>query len=581
MNEATPEDLAEFGIVEYSASERGAKDDCLPLSSDVNDVDTEYSTYEEAGQSAGDLYAGDAKDDSPPLRGKYEALNFDDPTDLLYFYDPVFNSGRVHLHDWQIDVSEDFVILLPTAQYPYKLALCAANGSGKDAFVVAPFVIWFALTKIRSLSVITSASGVQLTAQTENYIRSLAEKVNDFHGQPMFKINRRFIKCLLTGSEIRLFATDEAGKAEGYHPLDPDAEMAIIVNEAKNVGEDIIGALRRCTGYNYWLYVSTPGEPRGSFYKACSDGIAKQSRWHFRRITAYDCPHLSLDEIESDKRDLGEHSALFRSMRLAQFTAVGGTVVVKQDVVNKWTTNPPARQFTHWPMRIGIDYSAGRDETVIVCWHGNKRIAQICFYEEDTTITADRLEKILANDWKIPKSHNFIFADDGNVGHSITDMLRRKGWNITRIVNQWPARNKREFGNLGAELWYRFNRFIEEGFIILPTDDEKFMTQLTTRKYSSTNMSRIYLQSKKDAKLEGLSSPDRADATVLAFTGVSLDDFMSDKGEVLKDDSENPASVVSVYDLVQQQKWKQFRSTSLKNAKVANGSLDIALQHNN
>ena len=211
-------------------------------------------------------YPGAVEDDSKPLGEEWEVMAFDSPALLLNFFNEEFREGRQTLHKWQTDTLEELASANPTQQHPYKFCLRAANGSGKDAFIVAPFAIWFMLSKKQSRVIVTSSSGTQLTAQTETYIRDLAESINKVMGVEIFRIRQRYIKCRKSGSEIRMFATDEKGKAEGYHPIVPGAEMAIIVNEGKSVTEDIHGALRRCTGYNYWLEVSTPGEPKGFFY---------------------------------------------------------------------------------------------------------------------------------------------------------------------------------------------------------------------------------------------------------------------------------------------------------------------------
>ena len=156
---------------------------------------------------------------------------------LRRFFDENINSGKVILHPWQVEEPARICGARPNSKHPYKYCLCAANGSGKDAFVIAPLALWFICTKKRSQVIITSASGVQLSNQTEAYIAILAEKINAYTmqliGAPILKVRKRQITCLLSGSRIVLFATDEEGKAEGYHPLEPDAEMLIIVNEEK------------------------------------------------------------------------------------------------------------------------------------------------------------------------------------------------------------------------------------------------------------------------------------------------------------------------------------------------------------
>lgn len=468
-------------------------------------------------------YPGDHSfpEDDTPLRDEYQTLSFESPAEFLTFFHRSVHSGQIVLHPWQLEVSDQIARETPkaTALKPYKLALCAANGSGKDAFVVAPFVLWFALCHKQALCIVTSSSGNQLTAQTENYVKNLAEAVNGFFGSQVFRIRQRYIKCLLSGSEIRLFATDEAGKAEGYHPMVPGAKFAIVVNEAKSVSEEIFDALRRCTGYTHWLNVSTPGEPKGSFYRSFCN-------WpNTRRVTSYDCSHLSPEDREEDKRDFGEHSALFRSKHLALFTTISSEVVIPRESVNYLLEHPPKPAYANWEKRVGIDLAAGGDENCVTITHGNLVVSENAFREADTTITADRIEKILLEN-KIPKHSEFIFADDGGIGRGIIDTLVRRGWNIKRVLNQARAINNTMYGNKGAELWYRVRRFIETHCVDLRGLSSKTIDQLTDRRFKQSSQGgRILLEAKRDAKAEGRVSPDRADAYVLSQTGLTLEDY--------------------------------------------------------
>ena len=477
-------------------------------------------------------YPGDITDDEGPLRSEWQTLDFESPALLVSAFDEYLLNKQVTLHPWQIEESTE-VAKPYTKANPYRLALCASNGSGKDKYFVAPFAIWFALTKKQSLCIITSSSGVQLTAQTENYIASLARAVNAVFNQNIFKIRQRYIKCNLSGSEIRLFATDEEGKAEGYHPMTPVSEMAIIVNEAKSVDDIIFRALKRCSGYNYWMEVSTPGVPSGQFYRSCTNS---RLGYRFRRVTSFDCHHISKSEIEHDKMELGEHSALFRSKHLALFTSVGGQLIISPEsfekLFDKDRKPAVAHQWKHWPKRVGIDLSAGGDENSVYIVQGNCDIASTFFRQNDTTITAVIIDDFLTRNG-ISKDCSDIYADDGHVGHAIIDMLIAKGWKINRVHNQSPALNKSQFGNRGAENWWRVSRLVEEK-IIVPPSDEKTVAQLTSRYYEQrADSGRTYLESKKKAKAEGRPSPDRADSYVLCFTGLSIEDFLGD-GSVKK-----------------------------------------------
>lgn len=522
-------------------------------------------------------YAGDAVYNDTPVEQKYRKLDFINPAYLVSFYDRDISDGHVTLHPWQLEYHEEIGRIKPTSQHPEKFCLVAANGSGKDKFIVAPFAIWFTLTKIRSRVILTSSSGTQLTAQTETYIRDLASKVNEFHGQEIFRIRQRYIFCRLTGSEIRMFATDEKGKAEGYHPFDAHSEMAIIVNEGKSVTEEIHGALRRCTGYNYWLEVSTPGEPAGFFFRAAKT-------WkNVQYVTSYDCPHLSEEDREEDKRELGEHSALFRSKHLALFTSLDSDTVIPSELIQQLIDNRPVPQITGFHESIGIDLAAGGAENSLCRVKGGVCLGQRHFRETDTTITAQRIDRILREEFKVDKSFEYIYADDGGVGHAVIDMLVRMGWNINRVLNQWAAFNKRSYGNRGAENWYRVKRLIEERLFDVATLDEKTREQLGTRHYKqSAQGGRIFLEPKKEAIAHGRPSPDRADAFVLACMGLSVSEFLDkptpkvetmQRGEKLG----NSEQILLAYE--EQFTYGKFNKKPEKGPKIY-GSLQIALNYN-
>jgi phage terminase large subunit len=504
---------------------------------DIN-KEEQHDNLNDSRFSSNPDYPGAANVDDPIPEGGYRdcGLTFPDPFFLLCFFDPDINNKIVTLHPWQMEDLKLLGSTKSTAQHPYKYCLIAANGSGKDKYIIAPFSIWFTLTKIRSRTIITTSSGTQLTNQTEPYIKDLAEKVNKFFGQEIFRIRQRFIKCLLTGSEIRMFATDEAGKAEGYHPLDANSEMAIIENEAKSIAEDIDQALRRCSGYNYWLKISSAGEPRGHFYNAAT-------KWpNVRRVTSYECFHISREEIEEDLQLDGKFSAFFRSKHLSLFTSIGGQVIIPLELVNYCLEFPPKFTIKLNPDvdRIGIDLAAGGDENAICITRGNKVRKQYSFREKDTTLAAERIEKIL-RDENISKNHKFIFADDGGVGKAIIDMLCRKGWNINRIMNQWTASNKKQFGNKGAEHWFRVSRIIEEKIFDLTTLDQKTCEQLYSRSYKQTlTGGRIFLQDKREARAHGFPSPDRADAFILSLTGLTIEDFVNAQQEKNVDKDKRP-----------------------------------------
>ncbi len=405
---------------------------------------------------------------------------------------------------------------------PLKLVLPAANGSGKDMVIIASFAVWFSLIKARNRVIITSSSFDQTKSQTEPHIRELCNAFNKRFG-PTFRSTQFHHIVPELGSEIKLFATDEAGKAEGFHPWH-GGDMALVINEAKTVSEEIFGALSRCTGYSHWLEISSPGKRHGHMFRMVQDAIqypapAELGRFYYRRVTAYDCPHIPRVHIEAERKDKGESSPWFRSSILAEFSDFDEPVVISEYLFDQCFFNPP-KPFGD-DTAIGLDLAAGGDENAGFVRRGNRVIHEFFFRQPDTDLAATLIDEQL----KPFKNSNYIFrADNGGVGRGIIDKLETLGWRISRTNNQSPAHNKREFLNLGAEIWAKVKRHIEAKRIILP-NTHKLKGQLTTRYWAGDNSTqgKYALEPKPVAKASGRPSPDRADAFVLCFSSLSAD----------------------------------------------------------
>lgn len=399
---------------------------------------------------------------------------------------------------------------------PYKLLLPACNGSGKDQYIIAPFAVWFALVGCRNRVIITSSSHDQVKHQTEPYIRKLAQACNAKFGN-IFRSVEFYHACTLTASEIKLFATDDPGKAEGYHPW-PGGRMALMMNEAKSIQETIFEALTRCTGYAYWLEISSPAKKSGHFYEASERAIGHPNqpqlgKYFLRHVSAYDCPHIPQAHIDEVLETMPE-SWINSSIR-ALFSDAGEAVVITEDLWNKCTRNPAVPVGDDFG--IGLDTAAGVDENACYVRKGNHVIHKFFFRQKDIPLTIELIDRQL-EPWK---AGEYTFnADDGGISHAIVDGLRDAGWQINRVLNQSPARRKREFLNRGAEIWFRVRTLLIRNQIILPTDDRKFKQQLTTRYYDQQEtQGKLKLESKDAARARGGKSPDRADAFVLCFYG--------------------------------------------------------------
>ncbi len=438
---------------------------------------------------------------------KYTGMHIKNPVHLLSIFDESIRTGRVKLYPWQVVIMKQFAEGKVPEQV-LRMALVANNTSGKSQYVIAPCSVWMAMAFTMSRCVITSSSGTQLDRQTGHAILLLCKRINEAMGQIVWKCNYRYFTFLPTGSTIEMYATDDEGKAEGYHRHIPDGEFAIFVDEGKSVAEKIYTAIDRCNDVTRRVDVSSPGNPSGTFYSRFSSAY-----WYGYKVTYHDCPHISPDAVAEAKERYGENSPYFRSAYLAEFTSINEEVIISHEDIQKCIVST-----VDWILEdeayAGLDLSLGGDETVFTVFRGNKQTHMECFKIADAPTLVERIKWLINRHNVTPENVN---ADDGGIGKPIIDMLWRDGYHVRRVRNESTAFDKTTFANRGAEMWYNFGRFVKECSVMLLSDNT-LISQLSSRYYSRGDVhGKIILESKNLARARGHGSPDRADAVVLAF----------------------------------------------------------------
>lgn len=491
----------------------------------------------------------------PPSTERYTLLgenpeldgwDIKDPYELLILVDDDISSGRVKCHPWQIQVMKDFALggKGVTDDNPFQAVVRAANGSGKDQFIIAACAVWLSMKFRWTTCPTTSASGQQLDNQTCKHIKALCSKVNRKFKQlgipfEVWDMKYREYSCQFDPIEtddkstIYCYATDEPKKAEGYHPAKPGAKMGIFVSEDKTVPDDINIALNKCTGYTHRLHVSTPGLMIGHFFDYCQPTVSVMRDsiksvlevgpidWIQYHIPASKCSHLKQTYFLQMERDLpgGKMGAAYQSQVEAEFSSGDSQVVIPFTYI--WRAVHNTIGIKHVPEifnTAGLDLSDGGDETVLTIRNGNKLIAVIPFKFEDTQDTITFLSEKF-KDWNLNHPEAKIYADCGGIGKPMLDSMKKLGWrNIVYVDNRARAYKPTAYFNRGSEVFFHLRSLLELNSIILFKDD-KLIKQLGGRYYKIRQDLTHQLLSKLDQKSKGYPSPDRADSVNLCFWG--------------------------------------------------------------
>ena len=486
----------------------------------------------------------ECKNEEPPLISsvpEFDGLDIKDPVELLILLDENILSGETKLHDWQIRFMLDFADPRHDKRNPFRGVVQACNGSGKDKYIIAACAVWICMRYKEVECPITSSSGDQLDNQTGAHIDRLCHKSNARFGK-LWKIQYRYYEFLHTGelgnptpSKLKLFATDEPGKAEGYHPVDAGKKMAIFTSETKSIPEDITSALTRCTGYTHRVDASSPGLASGYFYETCTSAIPREELDDIKaltsvqtilyKVTAYQCSHILPEEIEAFAASLpgGKNNQVFRSGMLAEFGSTDMMVVIPSAFVWRAIENLPKRKQgfkIQWIQEehnsAGLDLSDGGAETVLATRNGNKLLNLDAFKLDDTEDTIDYLEELF-NKRGLRHKNALIKGDYCGLGGPMLRALKRRGWSNIRFIDSRNAsRQPKTYANLGTELFFHLRNLLEQNGIIL-FYDKLLIDQLCTRYYKLSVKLIHQLLSKLEQRSKGYPSPDRADALNLCF----------------------------------------------------------------
>lgn len=316
---------------------------------------------------------------------------------------------------------------------------------------------------------------------------------------------------------------------QGFHA----DHVLYIIDEASGVDdsifEPVLGALS--TPGARLLMCGNPTQLSGFFYDSHNKNRASYSTYH---IDGRNSSRVSKEFVDTIIRMYGEDSDVFRVRVAGDFPLQEDDIFIPISLVeHSIQTEAPNRESPD-QVHIGCDVARfGDDKTVI----GYKVDEKVTFYKkrhgQDTMKTADEI--ILLGEQLVQRYHLKdpipIKVDDGGVGGGVVDRLRQvqrnnpeRFWWMDVYPVKFGQRIKHKYYHdsttyMMAVVKKLLQPYDDEGIkkpveLILPDDDD-LVAQLSGRKYSLTEASKIRIESKDAVKKRGQPSPDEADCVLL------------------------------------------------------------------
>lgn len=405
----------------------------------------------------------------------------------------------------------------------------SGHGVGKSA-VEAWAVIWFLLTRPYPKIPCTAPTAHQLNdilwAELNKWRRN-----NPLLEQELVWTHERLY---LRGYPEEWFAVARTASKpdalQGFHA----EHVLYIIDEASGVDdlifEPVLGALS--TPGARLLMCGNPTKLQGFFYDSHNKNRGSYKTFH---IDSRSSPRVSQEYIDTLINMYGEDSDIFRVRVAGDFPLQEDDVFIPLSLVEKSIMTEYSPRKNPFSVHIGADIARfGNDKTVI----GYKVDEKVEFYRkrrgQDTMKTADDIiacGEMLVRQYKL-EDQIPVKVDDGGVGGGVVDRLRqmkkndpKRFWWLDVVPVKFGQRIQHKYYHDSTTYMMATVKKLlsekdeEDGSkkpceLILP-DDNDLVAQLSTRKYTMTENSKLRIESKKDVKKRGQASPDEADCVLL------------------------------------------------------------------
>ncbi|MDD2979541.1 MAG: DEAD/DEAH box helicase family protein [Hespellia sp.] len=449
--------------------------------------------------------------------------------------------------EWQISALNDL------RDNP-KVAVKSGQGVGKTG-VEACALLWF-LTCYPDARIVATAPTKQ---QLNDVLWSEVSKwMNKSPLLPMLlKWTKTYIYMI--GYEKRWFAVARtATKPENMQGFHED-NMLFIIDEASGVADPIMEAIVGTLSgeNNKLLMMGNPTRTSGTFYDAFT---SDRNLYSCHTVSSRNSPRTNKDNIASMDRKYGKDSNVVRVRVDGEFPQQEDDVFMPiswlETSVSTELSADTAKALGIYrneagelqPMdvsgvnqvSIGCDVARFGDDKTCIGYRVNEAVKIYKKYNgQDTTWTAGNIAELyrhLKEHYKY-KEQIAVKVDDGGVGGGVVDQLKSFKRSDPKTYEDMVIIPVNFGQQIKHKHYYDSTTFMmgvvkdliapydDEGKahkpeIVLP-DDNDLVGQLSCRKYSFRSDGKIQVESKKDMKERGLSSPDEGDCILLVCLPVN------------------------------------------------------------
>lgn len=301
---------------------------------------------------------------------------------------------------------------------------------------------------------------------------------------------------------------------EAFAGLHNEGKRIILIFDEASAIPDVIwevseGALTDENTEIIWCVFGNPTRNTGRF-RECFGKY--KHRWTCKQIDSRTVPGVNLSQIAKWVTDYGEDSDFVRVRVRGVFPRAGSNQLISTEVV----TDARLRSAEGYELAakiLSVDIARhGDDQSALVLRQGSK-VHWIRRY---------RIPDLMQLSSKVGETiteckPDVTVLDATGMGAGVYDRLKSLRYNVVAVIVGERALEPERFYNLRSELWWKMREWFTDSAADIP-DETEIEADLTNIEYGYDNKERMQLETKKDMKKRGLSSPDAGDALAMSFS---------------------------------------------------------------
>lgn len=405
---------------------------------------------------------------------------------------------------------------------PLKIAVSSGHGVGKSA-LISMITHWAMSTCVDCKVLVTANTERQLLTKTVPELSSWFRRAINAH---WFKVTATAVASSDKSHE-RTWRMDaipwSLSSTESFAGLHNKGRRIVVIFDEGSAIEDKIwevveGAMTDKDTEILWLAFGNPTRNHGRF-RECFGKY--QDRWVRKQIDSRTVEGTNLALFSEWESDYGLESDFFKVRVKGEFPRAGSMQFIPSDLVEAARKREPESGLKD-PLIIGVDVARFGDDATVICMRRGrdaKSMPWIKLRGVDTMGVAARVADLY---------HQYrpdqIFIDGGGPGGGVIDRLNQLKVPVIEVQfggaadrGQISQDGAVKYANKRAEMWGNARDWLKRGMI---PDESELASQLTGVEYGYVmreGQDKILLESKKDMKKRGLSSPDEADSLCLTF----------------------------------------------------------------